>query len=184
MSIAIVGLGGSLRAGSLASAALRDILALARERGAATELLDLAELRLPVFLPDAGPEAYDAASRPAIERLIGASRRADAFVWASPTYHGSMSGAFKNALDFLDHLRRDDPPYLQGKPVGLMALHEADTLTAMASCVHGLRAWLAPTRVLLQGSDFGPDGTIGSDRARRRMSRLVEELLSFRRAHG
>jgi FMN reductase len=179
MPFTLVGLGGSMRAGSQAAAALHEALAYARTHGADAELLDLNDLSLPVFLPDVAPDGYEPAARRGIERLLTVSRRADAFLWASPTYHGTMSGAFKNALDFFEHLAQDDPPYLQGRAVGLMALHDADTLAAMASCVREFRAWLAPTRVLLSGADFGADGRPTSERSLRRIRRLVDELLAF-----
>jgi NAD(P)H-dependent FMN reductase len=38
-------------------------------------------------------------SFPDVARLINAIRGSDGFIWASPEYHGSFSGAFKNALD-------------------------------------------------------------------------------------
>jgi FMN reductase len=41
----------------------------------------------------------------------------DAMIWSSPTYHGSVSGSFKNALDWLILLAERDPPYLTNKPV-------------------------------------------------------------------
>ena len=44
----------------------------------------------------------------------------DAMIWSSPTYHGSVSGSFKNALDWLILLAERDPPYLTNKPVGLV----------------------------------------------------------------
>ena len=41
-------------------------------------------------------------------------------IWSSPTYHGSVSGSFKNALDWLILLAEREPPYLSNKPVGLV----------------------------------------------------------------
>ncbi|HKT19333.1 MAG TPA: NAD(P)H-dependent oxidoreductase [Stellaceae bacterium] len=32
----------------------------------------------------------------------------------TPAYHYSISGSFKNALDFVELLGEDDPPYLAG----------------------------------------------------------------------
>jgi FMN reductase len=34
----------------------------------------------------------------------------DAMIWSSPTYHGSVSGSFKNALDWLILLAERAPP--------------------------------------------------------------------------
>jgi len=37
-------------------------------------------------------------------------READAMLWATPTYHGTMSGALKNALDYMQLLAKDPAP--------------------------------------------------------------------------
>ena len=117
----------------------------------------------------------------AIVRLLDACRRADVLLWASPTYHGTVSGAFKNALDFLELLSDEEPPYLQGKAVGLIAVSDPTTFAAMGASAYELRAWLAPTQVALAGRDFRDDLTLANDRAHRRLVRLVEELLDFAR---
>jgi FMN reductase len=44
-----------------------------------------------------------------------------AMIWSTPTYHGSISGSFKNALDWLIMLTGRDPPYLTNKPTGLVS---------------------------------------------------------------
>jgi len=53
--------------------------------------------------------------------LLTAMSEADAFIWSSPQYHGTISGSFKNALDWLDVLEKQDPPYLTDKVVGLVS---------------------------------------------------------------
>jgi NAD(P)H-dependent FMN reductase len=51
--------------------------------------------------------------------------RADAYILCSPTYHGTITGAMKNALDVLDYLAMGTPvdpaQTFKGKPVALMA---------------------------------------------------------------
>ena len=42
-------------------------------------------------------------------------------IWASLLYHGTVSGAFKNALDWLDLLNDREPPFLTDKVVGLIS---------------------------------------------------------------
>lgn len=49
----------------------------------------------------------------------------------------------------------------------------------MADSVHELRAWLAPTRVVVQEDDFTGDFSLNNERIRQRMTRLVDELLGF-----
>lgn len=176
----LVALGGSLRERSLTAAALRAAVDIAASRGASTQLLDLRLLRLPMFIPDLPIEGYPPDCQSALRQFVQAVRGADVMLWATPTYHGSVSGAFKNAIDHIQMLAHDPEPYLQNKAVGLIAVSDAAPLASMAACVHELRAWLAPTRVTLMSGDFSPDLTLSDDAAVRRTTRLVDELLQFK----
>lgn len=179
----IVGLGGSLRTRSYSRLALQAALALAAERGAEVALLDLNVLDLPMFRPDMPLDAYSEFQQPAIARLLEACRAANAMIWASPTYHGTVSGVFKNALDFLELLSDDDPPYLSGRAVGLIAVSDQSTFPAMIDSVHELRAWLAPTRVTVAGRDFDAEQKLISERVQRRTERMIGDLLAFTKSH-
>lgn len=176
----LVALGGSLREQSLSAAALRAGVEIAASLGANTQLLDLRLLGLPTYLPDAPVEAYHPDCRPQLLHFVQAVRDADAMLWATPTYHGSMSGAFKNAIDYMQMLAQEPRPYLQGKAVGLISVGDASPFASMTSCVHELRAWLAPTRVVLKSSDFSPDLNLCTDSAVRQTARLVNELVRFK----
>lgn len=113
--VSIVGLGGSLREGSSTRTLLRYALGVAARQGAATELLDLRELPLPLFEPARPVRTTE------VERLLAAARRADGIIFATSVYHNTLTGAMKNALDYLELLKEDQPPYLTGRPVGLLA---------------------------------------------------------------
>ena len=115
--IKVVGIGGSLSKEFKASsslAALKIALEGAAEGGARTELFDLRELDLPMYMPDG--EATDA-----VRRLCEAVYEADGLIWSSPLYHGTISGAFKNALNWLELLGKRQPAYLTDKVVGLIS---------------------------------------------------------------
>lgn len=176
----IIGLGGSLRARSYSSAALRAGLHIAGGLGASTELLDLRELDLPMYVPDLPIEEYPASSREAVRTLVASFRSADSMLWATPTYHGAMSGVFKNALDYMELLAKDSPPYFQGRAIGLVSISDSSPLAGMANCVNELRAWLAPTRVTLTDDDFSSEMILTNETRRRRLARLVTELLEFK----
>lgn len=177
-----VALGGSLRERSLSAAALRASVDIAASLGATTQMLDLRLIGLPMYIPDLPIEAYPGECQAALRHFAQVVRNADVMLWATPTYHGSVSGAFKNAIDHMQMLARDSTPYLQGKAVGLIAVGDSSPLASMAACVHELRAWLAPTRVMLMSADFSPDLTLSAEGAIRRTTRLVDELLRFNRA--
>jgi len=91
--LSIVGLGGSTARVSMSLAALKLALEGAKSAGAETQLLDIRELDLPMYDPDTR-EPTEAATR-----LIESCYAADGMLWASPMYQGTISGAFKNALD-------------------------------------------------------------------------------------
>jgi FMN reductase len=141
-AVRIVGLGGSLRAGSSSRAALRVALDGAAEAGANTELLDLRRLDLPM---------YDASSADAPAPVIHfaeAVYTADGMIWSSPLYHGSVSGAFKNALDWLIVLNDREPPYLTDKVIGLISVaggtQGIQPVNTMEFIVRALRAYGVP----------------------------------------
>ncbi len=154
----VLGIGGSLRAGSATEQALRIALEGAQEAGAQTELLTPASLPLPLFDGTYTLDGYTAAERRNIHSLLDATRRAHGLILASPTYHNIISGAVKNMLDFLELLRDERPTRLEGKVVGLVTVQEGtsgtgnNTLTTMLLAARAMRAWVAPTMVSVPAS--------------------------------
>jgi FMN reductase len=158
MSTLVLGLGGSLRPGSVASLALGVALEGARQAGVQTRLLDLAELNLPMFDGTYTLDGYTTEGRKAILTLLDAIREARGLILASPTYHNTISGSLKNALDFLELLKDDPIPRLEGKVVGLVSVQGGisgtgnNTITTMLLAARALRAWVAPTMVSIPDS--------------------------------
>jgi FMN reductase len=138
----VVGLGGSLARRSTSRRALQRALEGAAEGGAETQLLDLRELDLPMYDP-AHEEPAGAASQ-----LVEACYAADGLIWSSPLYQGTISGAFKNALDWLHVLGRRDPPYLHDKVIGLVSAaggtQGLQAINTMEFSVRALRGWSVP----------------------------------------
>ena len=154
----VLGLGGSLRPGSVTTRALKIALAGTREAGVETRLLDLATLSLPLFDGTYVLDRYTAEGREAILTLLNATREAQGFIFASPTYHNTISGSLKNALDFLELLKDDPSPRLEGKVVGLLSVQQGtsgtgnNTLTTMLLAARAMRAWVTPTMVAVPDS--------------------------------
>jgi len=153
--------------------------AIAREHGVCVEVLDVRELNLPIFIPDREVEDFPPEQQAGIRYLLDVCRRSNAMVWSTPTYHGTISGVFKNAIDYIELLAHDSRPYLQGSAVGLIAVNDSTPFTAMAHIAHELRAWLAPTQVMLTRAAFADDLTCTDERSNKRLARLVNELLAF-----
>src|SRR3974390_2609505 len=111
----VVGLGGSLGRNSTSFAALEIALEGAKDAGARTASLNIRELALPMYDPAMTTPPESVAH---MCTLIG---EADGLIWSSPMYHGTISGSFKNALDWLQFLSDRKPPYLTDKIVGLIS---------------------------------------------------------------
>ena len=145
----IVGIGGTTRPGSSTESALRTALHYAEDLGAETQLFGGEALStLDVFSPEVRERS------PAQRAIVDAVRRADAVIFASPGYHGGVSGLVKNAIDLLEDLRADERVYLDGMPVGCIVTAAGwqgcnTTLGAMRSIVHALRGWPTPLGVTL-----------------------------------
>jgi FMN reductase len=139
--VKVVGLGGSLAAPSSSLAALGVALDGAAESGAVIELLDIRELDLPMYVPGlSAPES--------VLRLCDAVHESDGMLWSSPLYHGTISGAFKNALDWLQLLSDREPAYLTDKVIGLISTaggtQGLQAVNTMEFVVRALRGWAVP----------------------------------------
>ena len=176
-TVKIVGLGGSLATVSRSRAALQAALEGAERAGAETELLDIRRLDLPMYNPD-DDEPTDAAAR-----LIEASYAADGLIWSSPMYQGTISGAFKNALDWLHLLGPREPSYLHDKVIGLVSAaggtQGLQAINTMEFSVRALRGWAVPYVVPVAAAArvFDGDGRIRDDAVARQLETLGREVV-------
>ena len=140
-SMRIIGLGGSMAEGSTSLAALRIALDGAAAAGATVQIFDIREMNLPMYTP--GIEAPEIA-----RELAEAACSSQGMIWSSPLYHGTISGSFKNAIDWLDLLRVQDPPFLTDKIIGLIStaggMQGLQAVNTMEFTVRSLRAWAVP----------------------------------------
>jgi NAD(P)H-dependent FMN reductase len=92
---------GSTRPGRKAEAVARWVLDVARKRGDAEyELVDIAEYNLP-HLDEPMPPSMGQYSKPHTKAWSAKIDSLDGFVFVTPEYNHSTSGALKNAIDFL-----------------------------------------------------------------------------------
>lgn len=176
----ILGIGGSMRQGSLSRIALAAALRRAEDAGAKTVLADVRGLDLPLYVA----EHVRDEDPPSLGWLLAEVRAADAYILCSPTYHGTLSGAVKNALDVLDLLGDDDPPYFGGKVVGLMALGggAANVLNALQHAARALGGLTSPTVVAVPNRAVDPAiDEVGDEAVRRRLDRMVHEMIDLTR---
>lgn len=183
----IVGLGGTIRENSSTELALKHCLKTAQDLGADTEIFLAKALDLPMY-------GHGGSIRtPAAAQLVRALQRADGVVLASPGYHGSISGLLKNALDYVEDLRTDAAPYLDGRAVGCItsaygAQAIGTTIVAMRTIIHALRGWPTPMAAGINSADriFDDEGRCIDGNVRNQIEIVANQVFDFatmRRAH-
>jgi FMN reductase len=185
MTMTVVGIGGSIRSDSQSERALRVALEGARELGAETIQYSGPELVLPFYDPSV-PERTDVALR-----MVEDLRRADGVILVSPGYHGTVSGLVKNALDYIEDLRDDDRPYLDGRAVGTITAAygwqaAVNTLAAVRSIVHALRGWPTPLGAAINSAQvkFDGDGACSDDDVDRNLRVIGRQVVEFALRHA
>jgi FMN reductase len=172
----VVGLGGSLRAGSTSRTALQAALEGAAASGADVQLIWVRDLGLPLYTPEHATPA-------GAHEFADTVYRSDAMIWSSPTYHGSVSGSFKNALDWLVLLAEHTPPYLSNKPVGLVStaggVQGLQAVNSMDFIARALRGWSVPLVLPVAQSwqSFDPDGNLADEGVAEQLRKLGAEVV-------
>jgi FMN reductase len=166
--IRILAVGSSLREGSYSTLAAKMVLDLSKNYGAVTNFLDLRHTKLPIYDPDDSSQNIQEA-----RHLV---EWADAFVLASPDYHGSMSGALKN---FLDHFWEE----FAGKTFGYICASHEKGLTVMdqmRTVVRQCYGWSLPYGISIDGEqDFNDHGEIINSLLNRRLRMLARDLVVY-----
>ena len=175
-SVQVVGLGGSLRHGSTSLSALRTALEGAEAAGAQTRLIWIRDLDLPLYTAE---HAIPASA----QEMADAAYASDAMIWSTPTYHGSISGSFKNALDWLILLAERDPPFLTNKPIGLVStaggVQGLQSVNSMDFIARALRAWVVPLvqPVAQSWQSFDPAGQLVNEAVAAQLRALGAEVV-------
>jgi FMN reductase len=177
----VLGIGGTIRAGSSTELALAESLRIAAANGAETRLLGGEFLAsLPIFDPRPGETSA------AQQTLADAVRAADAIIVASPGYHGSISGVVKNALDTLELTRNDAAPYFEGKPVGAIITASGwqaagTALMSLRSIIHAMRGWPTPFGAALNAANglFDEAGACREAKDAWQLATVADQVLDF-----
>lgn len=176
----IVGVGGTLRDGSTSERALRVALATAEAMGAETRLFAGAAVNLPPYDPAVKERTAEA------DALVKALRAADGVILASPSYHGSVSGMLKNAIDYTEDLREDARVYLSDRAVGIIVAADGiqamgSTLATLRSIVHALRGWPTPFAAVINSGakPFAADGTCKSTEVEQSLRLVAAQVVEF-----
>ena len=161
----LLGISGSLRAGSYNTALLRAASALSGE----DVTLEVATLHgIPLY--DADLEAREGLP-PAVADLKARLVASDGVLLVTPEYNNGIPGVFKNAIDWLSRPAAEIPAVFGGRPVALVGASAGGFGTILAQ-----DAWLPVLRTL--GSRFWAGGRLLVSRAGQAFDadgRLVDE---------
>lgn len=181
----IVAFGGTTRENSSTERALRTALKTLEDLGARTLLFSGPDIDMPNYSPER------CGNVPQAKQLIDALRAADAVIIGSPGYHGGISGLVKNALDYLEEMRADERPYLDGRAIGCIATAAGwqgavATLTALRSVVHALRGWPTPIGIAINTAEpvVDPSEFGFSVRTGEQIGLMAQQLLQFATRHS
>ena len=169
----VLGVGGSMREGSYGTRTVKIVLDAIKKHEARTLLLDLRQIAMPMFSHDSTNN-----SDKNFQKATDQVNWADAFVLASPDYHGSISGSLKN---FLDHYWEE----FAGKTFGYICTSHEKGLTVMdqmRTAVRQCYGWSLPYGVSVNAEeDFNEAGEIINDLLNKRLRILARDLVIYGR---
>ncbi|MDE3231472.1 MAG: NAD(P)H-dependent oxidoreductase [Chloroflexota bacterium] len=178
-SFRILGLPGSLRAGSFNTGLLR----AAREVAPAGVEIEIADISaIPLYNDDLNQDGGPDVVRELKER----ARVADALLFATPEYNYSMTGVQKNLIDWLSRPVATSP--LRHKPVAMMGAGarfgtvRAQLALRQVFVFTESYAMVKPELMIPQAQQhFDADGRLTDEEQRRRVAAQVEALVAWAR---
>ncbi|HEU5293637.1 MAG TPA: NADPH-dependent FMN reductase [Burkholderiaceae bacterium] len=179
--VKILGISGSLRAGSFNTALLR-----AAQAAAGADVLIEAVTLHGIPLYDGDLEARDgapAAVREMKQRILDH----DGLLMVTPEYNNGVPGVFKNAVDWLSRKTTDMPPVFADRPVAVIGASPGGFGTIMAQNnwlpvlrTLGARHWSGGRLMVSRAqSVFGPDGTLQDEATRKQLAEFVHGFAQF-----
>ena len=180
MTIRIVAIGGTVNPGSSTEQALRLATRPAIEAGAEVRVFGGDYLATLAHYRGTGYEAGNGGE------LVEAVRAADGLIIAAPGYHGTISGLVKNALDYIEDLRTDTRPYLDGRAIGCIACAAGPqatgpVLAALRAIAHALRGWPTPLGIAATSYDglFDANGVCTNDALSAQLKIMATQVFRF-----
>jgi chromate reductase, NAD(P)H dehydrogenase (quinone) len=177
----ILGISGSLRRGSFNTALLNAAVPLLE---AGTEL-EVASVRgIPLY--DADVEASDGVPQ-AVQDLKARVIACDGLLLATPEYNNSISGVFKNAIDWLSRPPADTPKVFRNRPVAVIGASPGPYGTALAHSAWlpvlrtlGTRPWFGGRLLVPRaGQVFNEAGELVDDAVRNQLRELLRGFANF-----
>lgn len=169
MSFKVLGISSSQGEFSFSAAGLNMVLEKIKQNGTDIDLLDLKQTILPLFSTASNKNE-------AVSMATKMVKSADAFILATPDYHGSMSGSMKNFLDYYGS-------EFSGKLFGYVCASHEKGLTAMDQMRTAIRqcsGWSIPYGISINGDeDFDENRNIINDQLSSKLAMLARDLTVY-----
>ena len=173
--IKVLGVASSMRIESNSTRTLKLILDIVKTSyDAEIQILDLRQTILPFLYYQEHDKKTEILTA---EKMV---KWADAFILATPDYHGSMAGSMKN---FLDYFWSE----FAGKLFGYICSSHEKGLTVMdqmRTAVRQCYGWSMPYGISINGEkDFGPSGNVTKKVLLQRMQMLARDIVIYGKLH-
>lgn len=173
--INVLGIASSMLKESNSTRALKLILDIIKTNyDAEIQILDLRQTILPFLYYQEHDKKTEILTA---EKMV---KWADAFILATPDYHGSMAGSMKN---FLDYFWSE----FAGKLFGYICSSHEKGLTVMdqmRTAVRQCYGWSMPYGISINGEkDFGPTGNVTNKVLLQRMQMLARDIVIYGKLH-
>lgn len=176
----ILAITGSMNPNSRTKKAVDIVIKAAKERGAEVEHIHLASFQLPLYDCRKDKSTYPKN----VHTFVRKVNDADGLVIASPEYHGSITGALKNAMDFIEGRN------MEGKIVAILgtaggSMGATNTVNTLHEICRNLHAWPLPASPSIPKSyeAFNEDGTLKNEALQQRLEKLGHSLISSVQKH-
>jgi len=134
---------------------------------------DVGQDMLPVFT--GRPEEK---SHPAVKKLQAYAEQADGFIICTPEYHNSMSGALKNALDYLSSKQFRRKPVAMGAAAG-GGKGGINALNSLRQVLRGVYAIVLPDQIVVDPEHFDDQLRLVQEDALNRVEGITDELIEI-----
>jgi len=161
----VLAVAGSLKRESVTRVVIHRAAALMEEAGCTVDILDLLREPLPLYNPDT------CQTFPGFSALKARVDRANILLLGTPDYHGGMSSAMKNFLDYFWH-------EFAGKLfVPMVASHEKGltAIDALRTTARQCYAWVIPYGISFAEKADVHDGQIISESLQKRLEMVVHD---------
>jgi len=180
----ILVMAGSMRRDSFNKKLAKIAAEEARSADAEVTLVDLEDFNLPLYN---GDHEENEGLPEGAKKLKQLMIQQDGFLFASPEYNSSISGVFKNAIDWASRPEKDDASYLvafRGKVAGIMSaspgvLGGLRGLVTLRSILGNIYTLVLPQQVTVSKANeaFDDEGQFHDAKQKEKVTALATELV-------